>query len=160
MNENRTKEWKTGKKIFYKTLLARLLGGSNQNTWGSHLLHPLEAVTFWIASQVGKISNGAILHMGDSVHTPFVWREWFAPTTTGMPLSVARRLQRQGSTQLHNLRFTSPCHSELADHPRHSLFFFSQLDSNLHSLPCYRFFPPSSFTPHAPPKASIFKHTW
>lgn len=45
-------------------------------------------VTFWIAPQVGKISNGAYLHMADSVHTSFVWREWFP---TG-PLAGLSRL--------------------------------------------------------------------
>lgn len=41
--------------------------------------HPEEEVTFWIALQVGKISNWAYLHMADRVHTSFVWREWFPP---------------------------------------------------------------------------------
>lgn len=50
---------------------------------------PRGEVTFWIAPQVGKISNGAYLHMADSVHTSFVWREWFP---TG-PLAGLSRLR-------------------------------------------------------------------
>lgn len=77
------------------------------NTWGSHLLRPLEALTFWIASQVGKISNEAHLHLADSVHTPFVWREWFPPGLLAGPLCCSR-LQGRGSTQLQTC--VSPAH--------------------------------------------------
>lgn len=130
------------------------------NTWGSHLLRPLEALTFWIASQVGKISNEAHLHLADSVHTPFVWREWFPPGLLAGPLCCSET----PGTRKHpaaNLRFTRPCHSKLADHPRHSLSgFISPLSSNLHPLPCYslRLFFPSGLPLMVPHTISFKAH--
>lgn len=115
------------------------------NTWG--YLHPLEAVTFWIASQVGKISNGVHLHMADSVHTPFVWREWFPPRLLADP---SQRPQGRGSTQLLNLRFTCcVTASWLTTHV--TLWFYLNSPAIYTRSPAAVCFFCSSFTLHAPP---------
>lgn len=118
---------------------------------GSHFLHPLEAVTFWIASQVGKISNGAILHMGDSVHTPFVWREWFPP---GLLACLSPSLGDSRDKEAPNCTICgSPAHvtaSWLTTHV--TLHFFPFNSMAIYTRSPVAVFSPSSFTPHAPPK--------
>lgn len=65
--------------MFNKTLWTSDPVGTNhsKHLWLSYPHHLLEELTFRIALQVGKISNVAYLHKADSVHTSFVWREWF-----------------------------------------------------------------------------------
>ena len=97
---------------------------------------PLGEVTFWIALQVGKISNGACLHMAASVHTSFVWGERFPP---GRLAGLSLPLWGPGDEEAPSCTTCGSCAlgfiSELPPPHTHTHTYLTSLAPPHHQLP-------------------------